>query len=114
MAHKSTRSAAPDAVTTWAPSGTLTIETVAGHWATLQAHLGAGRPVAMNLAAIERIDTAGVQLLLQARRVAAGVGHPVQVHGCAIAPDTRRLLGISEDAAVAAQVTPALVPGQEG
>ena len=115
MARKGTRtSAAHDAPTTWAPAGTLTIDTVAGHWTTLQVHLGAGRPLSVDLAAIQRVDTAGVQLLLQARRVAAAVGQSLHVQGLAMAAETRRLLGISEEAAIAAQMTPADVTGQEG
>lgn len=104
----------PAASTTWAPAGTLTIDTVAAHWSSLQSHLGAGRPLAVDLAAIDRIDTAGTQLLLQVRRVAEAVGQPVQVHGLTMPPETRRLLGISEDAAPAAQVSPAIATGQEG
>lgn len=114
MSRDSSTIAAHEAVATWAPAGTLTIDTVAGHWAALHALLGAGGPLVVDLAAVERIDTAGVQLLLQARRVAASVGRPVQVRGLAMPHVTRRLLGISEDAAVAAQATPAVMAGQEG
>jgi len=103
-----------DVPSLWAPSGTLTIDTVAAHWASLQASLAAGPSVHIDLTGIERVDTAGVQLLLQARRVAAGAGHPVSVRGFSLPADSRRLLGMTEDAALAAQVTPADVTGQEG
>ena len=110
---RSSRTSTPVAPRTWAPAGTLTIDTVAAHWTTLQAHLGATTPLAMDLAAVERVDTAGVQLLLQARRLAAGIGQTVQVQHFPMAPDARRLLGITDDAAAAAHDDPAMVTGQE-
>lgn len=103
-----------DAPLTWAPTGTLTIDTVAAQWSSVQTLLGAGRPLQVDLAAIDRIDTAGTQLLLQVRRVAGGTGQAVRLHGLAMPTDTRRLLGVLEDAAFAAQMTPATVTGQEG
>lgn len=115
MARTATRSRAsqpPEAL--WAPTGTLTIDTVASHWTTVHALLGASPALAADLSAIERVDTAGVQLLVQVRRIAAGVGQTVQVRGLTMSPDVRHLLGISDEAASAARVTPAGVVGQEG
>ena len=114
MSRTNTTDHAVAAATAWAPTGTLTINTVAAHWASVQAHLGTDRPLQIDLAAIDRIDTAGAQLLVQVRRVARDIGQVVHVHGLAMPADTRRLLGILEDAAPAAQATPALATGQEG
>ena len=98
----------------WAPTGTLAIDTVASHWTTLQAQLGSRRGIEADLSAVERVDTAGVQLLLQLRRTCDSVGQALQVRGLAMPSDTSRLLGITNEAAAAAQVTPADAAGQEG
>lgn len=114
MSSPNTTRTNADTPLTWAPTGTLTIDAVASHWSSLQAHLGAGRALEIDLAAIERIDTAGMQLLLQVRRVASDSGQAVRMQGLQMNPDTRRLLGVLEHAAFAAQVTPATATGQEG
>lgn len=114
MTRTKTNDHATAAPASWSPTGTLTIDTVAAHWADVQAHLGTDRPLQIDLAAVDRVDTAGAQLLVQVRRVARGIGQVVHVHGLAMPADTRRLLGILEDAAPAAQATPVLATGQEG
>jgi ABC-type transporter Mla MlaB component len=102
----------PATAAPWAPQGTLTIDTVTEHWAALHACIGQGQPVRADLAGITRVDTAGIQLLLVARRTAAGVGQDFSVSGLAVPAETCELLGITNDAANAAH--PATVVGQEG
>jgi ABC-type transporter Mla MlaB component len=99
----------------WTPAGPLTVETVAERWRHLHAQLGHGCGVRADLAGVSRVDTAGVQLLLQARRTAQGTGQCFDVQGLALPDETRRLLGVTNDAALeAAQMTPAPAVGQEG
>lgn len=110
-----TATTAPDAPATaapWAPEGTLTIDTVGEHWSALRARIGQGQAVHADLAAISRVDTAGIQLLLEARRTAAGVGQEFRVSGLVVPAETCELLGITNEAANAA--SPATVAGQEG
>lgn len=103
----------PTATAHWAPTGPLAIDTVASQWTALQAQLASGLAVAIDLTGATRVDTAGVQMLVQAQRAAAAAGRPLQVHGLALAPDTCRLLGIPM-AAVAVDDIPVLAAGQEG
>ena len=107
-----TASDTPVTAAPWAPEGTLTIDTVAGHWSALSACIGHGQAVHADLARVSRVDTAGIQLLIEARRTAASVGQDFRVTGLVVPAETCELLGITNDAANAA--TPAPSAGQEG
>lgn len=106
-------SAVTTARSAWAPTGTLTIDTVSEQWQALRPRLQDAPETHADLGGITRVDTAGIQLLLQAQRTAAGAGHAFHVTGVPMSSEARALLGITDDAAVAA-TTPAARAGQEG
>ncbi len=113
MPRTSRKASAVTARSVWAPTGTLTIDTVTEQWNALRPRLQDVPETQADLGGITRVDTAGIQLLLQARRTAAGAGHTFHVTGMPISSEARALLGITEDAASAA-TTPAGRAGQEG
>ncbi|MGV3518820.1 STAS domain-containing protein [Luteitalea sp.] len=113
MPRTSRKASAVTARSTWAPTGTLTIDTVSEQWQTLRPRLQDASETQADLGGITRVDTAGIQLLLQAQRTAAGAGHTFHVTGVPMSSEARALLGITDDAAVAA-TTPAGRAGQEG
>ncbi len=82
-------------------SGELTIYSAADARQGLSASIGKGGPPEWDLSGIEEIDTAGVQVLLWAKREAAASGHPVAFvnHSAAVinAFDLLKVTGIFGD-----------------
>jgi anti-anti-sigma regulatory factor len=75
---------APDSTTQWRPGGSLTIDRAAALWAEAQTHLasnGSGT-IYVDLSAIERVDTAGCQILLACREDARRRGLGWTLDGC--------------------------------
>lgn len=72
----------------WRPHGALTIEDVAAAWP--EARAAATGDALVDLSALERIDTAGVQLLLALRRQVESRGGTWRLVGCA--PRTLELI----------------------
>ncbi|BCS35098.1 hypothetical protein TBR22_A43240 [Luteitalea sp. TBR-22] len=97
----------------WAPTGTLTIDTVADHWGDLCPRLA--EDVRADLSAVTRVDTAGVQLLIAARRVAREAGRHFHVHAATLPGGAAALLGITSDVVVVTTATtPAPRAGEKG
>jgi anti-anti-sigma factor len=74
--------------------GELTIYTATAWKAALLDALGHGQVVELDLAGVTEIDTAGIQLLLQARRAGAA-GHP-GVRLCAPSPAVSEAMALLE------------------
>jgi anti-anti-sigma regulatory factor len=90
------------APTEWRPSGAMTIEHAATLWADAASHLanasdvgaGAMRVMHVDLSAVERLDTAGCQILLACREEARRRTFGWRLTGCTPhAVDVMRLLG---------------------
>ena len=77
---KRKKSPVPAAATVFAPEGEMTIRTAAAQREALQQAIDAGC-VTLDLSRVEAIDTAGVQLLLAARRAVDPLGTPLQIRG---------------------------------
>jgi len=84
-------------------SGELTIYHVAAHFQVLREHIAAQRNVVLDLAAVEEIDSAGVQLLLLAKAQADAQGLPFALVAHSPAVDEalrllflKRALGLAE------------------
>jgi anti-anti-sigma regulatory factor len=87
--------------TGWRPDGAMTIEHAAALWADARAHLansgggnGDGGTMHVDLSAVERLDTAGCQVLLACREDARRRGAAWRLTGCGPqALEVIRLLG---------------------
>lgn len=85
-----------DSFTPWRPSGAMTIEHAAALWAEARSHGADAADAAMHvdLSAVERLDTAGCQVLLACREDARARGAAWRLTGCGPqAIEVMRLLG---------------------
>jgi anti-anti-sigma regulatory factor len=86
--------------TDWRPGAAMTIEHAAALWAEAQshfAHAGNGTAMHIDLSAVERLDTAGCQMLLACREDARRRGAAWRLSGCGPeAIEVMRLLGCAE------------------
>ncbi|BAL26250.1 lipid asymmetry maintenance protein MlaB [Azoarcus sp. KH32C] len=85
------------------PEGELTIYTVAEQHGLLMRALDAGPVVHLDMSAVNEVDTAGLQLLILARREAAQRGIELRVAGCSDvvkdALETMQLASLLDDCA---------------
>lgn len=86
------------------PEGELTIYTAAEQHGQLMSALEAGQVVLLDMSAVNEVDTAGLQLLILARREAARRGIELRVGGCSDvvmdALETVQLVSLLGDCAV--------------
>jgi anti-anti-sigma regulatory factor len=76
--------------TEWRPTGAMTIEHAAASWADARSHVA----MHVDLSAVERLDTAGCQVLLACREEARRRGAAWRLSGCGPqAIEVMRLLG---------------------
>jgi ABC-type transporter Mla MlaB component len=95
------------ALTEWRPSGAMTIEHAAALWAEARSHLanigcgggasagagaGAGAGMHVDLSAVERLDTAGCQVLLACREDTSRRGAAWRLTGCG--PQAIEVMGL--------------------
>jgi anti-anti-sigma regulatory factor len=85
------------ASTEWRPTGAMTIEHAAALWAGAASHLASdltGGVMHVDLSSVERLDTAGCQILLACREDARRRGLDWRLTGCTgQALEVLRLLG---------------------
>jgi anti-anti-sigma regulatory factor len=82
---------------TWRPGAAMTVEHAAALWADVRSHVAngaAGAAMEIDLSAVERLDTAGCQVLLACREEARARGAAWRLTGCGPqAVEVMRLLG---------------------